>query len=59
VMCKDNPVLMYKPHVYYNGVVTTGETWVASFTARYRVDSFEHKSLAREAVWNCVRARFN
>jgi small-conductance mechanosensitive channel/ABC-type branched-subunit amino acid transport system substrate-binding protein len=59
VMCKDSPVLMYKPNVYYNGVVTTGETWVASFTARYRVDSFEHKSLAREALWNVVRERFS
>lgn len=58
VMCKDSPILMYKPQVYYNGVVTVGETWVSCFTARYRVDSFEHKSLARDELWNFVCARF-
>lgn len=48
----------YKPAVRFDGVVNLGESWVACFSASYRVKTMPHKSRAQAELWEGVRQKF-
>lgn len=56
IINKDSP--SGKPVVSFNGIVNVGESWVAGFTARYRVEIGKHKVPAQEELWSYVRQKF-
>lgn len=56
IVYKDDPI--YKPSARFRGVVNIEGTWVANFTARYRVKHTYKKSNAQEELWNDVREKF-
>jgi small-conductance mechanosensitive channel len=56
IVFKDDPI--YKPSARFRGIVNIEGTWVATFTARYRVKVTYKKSNAQEELWNEVREKF-
>ena len=53
---KDDPA--YEPMVRFKGLVCDNGYWVAEYSAGYRVKILPKKSMAKEELWNYVRAKF-
>jgi small-conductance mechanosensitive channel/ABC-type branched-subunit amino acid transport system substrate-binding protein len=48
----------FKPYVRSQGMVNVGESWVACYSVRYRVESIRQESLAHAELWAIVRQKF-